>query len=388
LGPRFPLPAAIPDASTEDVPAGASKTARGAELFESVVETVREPLLVLDADLRVRIANRAFYRAFVTTLDALDGCHLWEIGDHAWDSPALRELLENIIPRDTVVEDFEVTHDFGLIGVRSMLLNAQRIAPTEHESAMILVAIEDVTDRRRVEAERARLIAELERSNAELERFAYVASHDLQEPLRMISSFTQLLARRYEGRLDDKADTYIRYAVDGAVRMQALINDLLAYSRVGRGSESPPTEASASFEAACSNVQLAIRAAGASVTADPLPRVRIDPHELLQVFQNLIANALKFRREDAPQIHVSARRDGSRWVIAVEDNGIGIEGTQLDRVFVVFQRLHAAADYPGNGIGLAICKKIIQRHGGEMWIESQVGRGSRFLFSLPAAEGE
>jgi PAS domain S-box-containing protein len=236
----------------------------------------------------------------------------------------------------------------------------------------------------------ARQAEELARSNAELEQFAYVASHDLQEPLRMVSSFTQLLARRYRGRLDADADDFIGYVVEGAVRMQHLINDLLAYSRVGRsGKGSVPTDCAAVFAGACADLRKAIEECGAVVTADPLPTVLGEPTQLHQVFQNLLANAIKFRRADqSPRVHVAASRRGAEWLFWVRDNGIGIERQYADRIFLVFQRLHTRREYPGTGIGLAICKKVVERHGGRIWLESEPGRGTTFYFTLPAREGD
>ena len=352
-----------------------------------MVETIREPLLVLDPELRVRVASRSFHLRFQVSEAETKGHFLHELGNGQWRIPGLVTRLKEVAAGGPALEGFEVTHDFEHLGPRTMLLNARRIdGDADGETARLLVAIEDITERRRVEAERDALIAELTRSNEELERFAYVASHDLQEPLRMVSSYTQLLARRYQGRLDEKADRFIGYAVDGAARMQGLINDLLAYSQVGRAGERRPVDAGEVFAEALARLELAVGRAGATVTAGPLPRVVAEPTELLQVFQNLVSNALKFRRDEAPRVRVSATRSGSEWVIAVADNGMGIEPGYFDRVFVVFQRLHPPGTYPGTGIGLAICKKVVERHGGRIWIESAPGRGSTFFFSLPAAE--
>ncbi|MCL5960742.1 MAG: ATP-binding protein [Chloroflexi bacterium] len=228
--------------------------------------------------------------------------------------------------------------------------------------------------------------AELERSNADLQQFAYVASHDLQEPLRMVASYVQLLARRYQGKLDSDADEFIAYAVDGATRMQVLINDLLAYSRVGtRGRPPAATEASAALQEAMSNLQFAIEESGAEITHDALPAVQADRPQLVQLFQNLIGNSIKFHGEETPRIHVSAEPKGSDWVFSVRDNGVGIAPEYFQRIFLLFQRLHGRAEYRGTGIGLAICKRIVERHGGRIWVESEVGRGSIFYFSLPRA---
>jgi PAS domain S-box-containing protein len=226
---------------------------------------------------------------------------------------------------------------------------------------------------------------ELARSNADLEQFVYVASHDLQEPLRMVGSFTQLLAKRYGGKLDADADDFIGYVVEGAVRMQQLINDLLVYSRVGRtGPGFAPIDCASVFTGACANLRKAIEECGAVVSADPLPSVVADATQLLQVFQNLFANAIKFRKGDQPpRVQVGARRQGAEWLFWVRDNGIGIERQYADRIFLVFQRLHSRREFPGTGIGLAICKKVVEHHGGRIWLESEPGQGSTFYFTIP-----
>ena len=228
--------------------------------------------------------------------------------------------------------------------------------------------------------------SELERSNQELEQFAYVASHDLQEPLRMISSYTQLLARRYQGQLDDKADQYIHFAVDGANRMQRLIQDLLAYSRVGtRGKPPEPTEASEVLPEVLEGLEVAIQESGAEVVVHPLPRVLADRTQLAQVLQNLVGNALKYRHHGrTPRVEVGAEPGETMSKFYVADNGIGIEPEYHQRIFVIFQRLHSKEDYPGSGIGLAIVKKIVERHGGQVGLES-TSQGSRFWFTWPTA---
>jgi signal transduction histidine kinase len=241
----------------------------------------------------------------------------------------------------------------------------------------------DITDRRRAEEGLKRAMADLERSNRELEQFAYVASHDLQEPLRMVASYTQLLAQRYQGQLDEKAKKYIDYAVDGAVRMQRLITDLLTYSRA-----KAPTGSVAAIDShavlgeALRNLQPAIQESLALVTSDALPTVRADVTQLSQVFQNLIANAIKFHAADAPRVHVSVDDLGHEWRFSVRDNGIGIEGQYAQRVFGIFQRLHTRQEYPGTGIGLAVCKRIVESHGGRIWVESELGKGSVFFFTV------
>ncbi|MFZ2097071.1 MAG: ATP-binding protein [Anaerolineales bacterium] len=241
----------------------------------------------------------------------------------------------------------------------------------------------------RAEEEIKRYTKDLERSNQELQQFAYVASHDLQEPLRMVSSFLQLLERRYGNQLDKDAKDFIYYAVDGAKRMQALINDLLEYSRVGtRGKPFAKINLNEVMQQAKSNLEIAIRENKAKISCNDLPMVYGDGTQLTQVFQNLIGNAIKFHGENVPEICIYAKRKNGTYDISVKDNGIGIDPKYTDRIFLIFQRLHNREDYPGTGIGLAICKRIIERHGGDMWVESKIGEGSTFHFSIPVKEKE
>jgi light-regulated signal transduction histidine kinase (bacteriophytochrome) len=259
------------------------------------------------------------------------------------------------------------------------------LSPMYSDGEQLVTAIvRDTTDRKSAEAQLKAIAADLARSNAELEQFAYVASHDLQEPLRMVASYTQLLARRYKGRLDQDADEFIDFAVDGARRMQDLINDLLTYSRSGtRALEVESVDTGAIVDQVIGDLSAAIEESGGRVLHEALPVLRGDPTQLRQLFQNLIANAIKFQRERAPEVTISAVGDSKTVTFTVRDNGIGIEPQYLDRIFVLFQRLHTRADYPGTGIGLAICKKIVERHGGKIWLESEPGRGTTVFFSLP-----
>jgi PAS domain S-box-containing protein len=261
------------------------------------------------------------------------------------------------------------------------------IALVRNEAAAPLYEIaifHDVTERRNAAAALAAAHDELKRSNAELEQFAYVASHDLQEPLRMVSSYTQLVQRRYGERLDGDAKEFMGFVVEGAARMKQLIEDLLAYSRVGtRGKDFQPVELEAPLAKAISNLRSALEESSASVTWEPLPTVRADDMQLAQLFQNLIGNALKFRSSSVPRIHIACTDKESEFEFEVSDNGIGIEPQYYERIFMVFQRLHNKTEYPGTGIGLAISKKVVERHGGRIWVSSRLGAGSTFHFTLP-----
>ncbi len=231
--------------------------------------------------------------------------------------------------------------------------------------------------------------AELSRSNQDLEQFAYVASHDLQEPLRMVATYTQLLAERYRGKLDGDADKYIHYTVDGALRMQILIQDLLTFSRTGReGNRSQNTDCNIVLDTAMRNLETVITETGAQISRDCLPEVNADRSQLLQVFQNLIGNSIKFRGSARPVIRVAATKIAREWSFTVTDNGIGIAPEYSESIFVIFKRLHTREEYPGSGIGLSICKRIIERHGGRIWVETQPGQGSAFKFTLPVAAPE
>jgi len=242
----------------------------------------------------------------------------------------------------------------------------------------------DITDRKRAQVVLRAAYEELTRSNAELQQFAYVASHDLQEPLRMIGSYTQLLERRYGDKLDADAREFMGFIVEGATRMKQLIEDLLAYSRVGtRGKDLRPVPAQGALDRALVNLRAAIESSGAQITCDSLPEVSADDTQVTQLFQNLIGNAIKFRKKDEPpRVHIGVQDAGEEWRFSVSDNGIGIEPQYFERIFMVFQRLHTRDEYPGTGIGLAICKKVVDRHHGRIWVESAYGKGSTFIFTF------
>ena len=346
----------------------------------AIVRIMRDPVVVLDREFRVRTANPAFYRNFSTDPDNVLGRVLFDVAGGRWDTDVFRAAFEQALNgeagnREVTVEQSGPDHRTSHI-----VLSAQRLQDTE--DGLIVAIMQDVTVQIRAQAEVAR-------SNRELERFAYVASHDLQEPLRMVASYTRLLGEKYQGQLDERADRYISYAVDGAERMKKLINDLLAYSRVGsQPMNVTPVNCTAVVYQVLSDLGLRIEETQTVINVGELPRVLGDASQLRQLFQNLLENGIKFSGGKRPQIAVTAERSsGAYWTIRVHDQGIGIEPQHYDRVFVIFQRLHGR-DMAGTGIGLALCKRIVERHGGRLWVESTPGVGSTFFFTLRAAEQE
>jgi len=253
----------------------------------------------------------------------------------------------------------------------------------------VVVTIGDITERKLAADALAEKADALRKSNAELEQIAFVSSHDLQEPLRRLCLHSQLLSNRYKGRLDQDADDYIERIVEGAKRMQTLIKDLLIYYSVGTETKPlKPTDCEAVLTTALVSLQGAIRESGVNVTHDLLPKVMGDESQLGQLFQYLIDNGIKFRNGGAPQIHVSCKMEGEKWLFSLKDNGIGIEPQYAERIFIIFQRLHSQKEYPGTGIGLAVSKKIVERHGGRIWVESEPGKGATFYFTVPAVAAE
>jgi len=350
---------------------------------ENIVETVREPLVVLDSDLKIISANSSFYRTFKVTLADTVGQLLYDLGNRQWDIPRLRILLEEILPMKTEVTDFEVEHEFLTIGPHTMLLNARRIIRESGRSYLILLAIEDITERRLVEDKLKQLAEELARSNVELEHFASLASHDLKSPVLAIGTLLRLFQRRYTGKLDTDADQFISDARKSTLRMEKLISDILAYARAGaQGKTFEPTDCSAALDISLANLKDAVESGKAEIIRDSLPKVMADPIQMVQLFQNLIGNAIKLHGEESPRIHISAKQMEKKWVFSVRDNGIGIPQEHIKKIFEIFQRLNKEKS-PGSGIGLAICKKIVERHGGSIWVESEPGNGSIFYFTIP-----
>ena len=297
-------------------------------------------------------------------------------------SGVIVEFLESMAPLiGEAVRRFQAEVEVARYRDQLEVLVRQRTSELESTNQRLQL---EITQRMEMEDALRQAAQELQRSNRDLEQFAYVASHDLQEPLRAVAGYVKLLERRFPKEMDPKALEYTAGASDGATRMETLIKDLLAYSRVGtRGAAFVPTDLNVALDRALSNLQESIKVAQAKLTRDPLPTLPVDATQIAQLFQNLVGNALKFRSERPLAIHVGAAKEEQRWLFSVRDNGIGIERQYFTRIFQIFQRLHTRTHYPGTGIGLAICKKIVERHRGEIWVESNLGEGSAFYFSIP-----
>ncbi len=351
----------------------------------SLIEASLDPLVIVGRDGKITDVNTS--TEFVTgySRDELIGT---DFTDYFTESEKAKKVYQEVF-NEGFVSDYalEIQHKNGRI--TSILFNASVYKDEYGEVIGVVAAARDITELKKAEEILKLKLEELALSNAELEQFAYVASHDLQEPLRMVVSYLQLLQRRYQGKLDEKADKFIYFAVDGASRMQSLINDLLEFSRVTtRAREPEPKDCEFILNQVLSDLELFIKENKATVSHDPLPEVMADYTQLVQLFQNLIVNGIKFHGKEAPKIHISAEKIASEWVFSVRDNGIGIDPQYSEKIFEVFKRLHKKEEYPGTGIGLAICKKIIERHGGHIWVESELGKGSTFCFTLPINPGE
>jgi len=354
----------------------------------------------------VRAAEAGLGGEFLPIIERLKRGELTECAQKALDNPGIviTEYPVSDCPDCPLASTCEergsmtlrLEHGGKVYGFITLTVRRERITDEEEQSlfeaiagdiAFALHSMELEDARRQAEDKLKEYAEDLERSNQELEQFAYVASHDLQEPLRMVTSYVKLLQLRYKDKLDDDADDFINYAFDGAIRMQTLINDLLAFSRVStRGNPFEPTDSEAVLELTLTNLKMMAEDSGALITHDPLPVVMVDASQLAQVFQNLISNAIKFHDDDPPKVHISAERQRDDWVFSVKDNGIGIEPQHFDRIFVIFQRLHGRTEYPGTGIGLAVSKRIVERHGGRIWLKSEPGKGSTFYFTTPVIQ--
>jgi PAS domain S-box-containing protein len=363
------------------------------ERFRSTFEQAAEGVTQVTPEGKYIRVNQRFCEIVGYSQEELSSLSFQDITypeDLEADLENVRNILANKIKKFKMVKRY-VRKDRSPVWVN---LTSSLVRDIANQPKYFISVIEDITQQKQMEAELQQKNVELERSNRELEQFAYVASHDLQEPLRMVSSYVQLLQRRYQGKLGTDADEFIDFAVDGATRMQLLINDLLAFSRVGtRGEEFSLVSCEEVLEEVLFNLKTIAQENQAVITHDPLPAVMGDHTQLDQLFQNLVGNAIKFHRKEPPQVHISAEllpptQEKEKpmiggWRFSVRDNGIGIQSNQLNRIFVIFQRLHGRNEFPGTGIGLAICKKIVERHGGNIWVDSEPGKGSTFFFTLP-----
>ena len=355
------------------------------QLLDSVVEGTTDPIYVRDLENRFTLANSACSKLFGRSVNQMVGKTMRELLPNDSYYAVAKSDQEVVCSGETrtVEETAEID---GII--RTFLTTKGPYRDADQKTIGTIGIARDITERKTSEEHQAKTVGELKRSNDELQQFASVASHDLQEPLRMVASYTQLLGRRYEGRLDSDADEFIAFAVDGCNRMQRLIRDLLAYSRAGtNGNALRKISVEAALKEALTSLRAAIEQSGAIVTHDSLPAIKTDETQLAQVFQNLVGNAIKYQGAAVPLVHVSASKTlANEWVFSVRDNGLGIEPQYFERIFILFQRLHGREEFEGTGIGLAICKKIVERLGGRIWVESQPEKGSTFYFALPETE--
>ena len=349
---------------------------RARDFAEALAGVVREPLIVLDAALRVRTANQAFYQTFQLERRDTEGRLIYEIGDGQWNLPRLKQLLEEVLPKHNWMKDFEVVQKYKGLGAKTMLLHAREIR--QGEERMILIAIDDITELRQS-------TSDLRKTNEDLKQFIYAASHDLQEPIRTIVTYSDLLIQRYGDKLGDDGKMFINFAVEGAQRLESLISGLREFWQVSErvDEQRTPVDCDQILKTALLNLEKTIAESEAEVTADALPSVMASEAPMVQLFQNLIGNAIKYHSEEPPRIHVSAAKNLTEWMFSIRDNGLGIDPKYAHEVFRVFKRLHARSKYPGTGIGLAICEKIVERYGGRIWVEPNQPRGSVFKFTIP-----
>lgn len=351
------------------------------QVFERILKDNVEAIVITDTQGNIEWVNRAFsvLTGYVDILEK-NAALLFA------DAPGTYEVMQQKLAD---MQHHTIEAQMRRMGGGEFPANVT-LSAVRSDADMVthqVLEFSDITEFRRAQDELERRTKELSRSNQELEQFAYVASHDLQEPLRMVASYTQLIAQRYRSKLDADADEFIEFAVDGATRMQAIINDLLMLSRVGtRNLAFTRGDSKSSLDRALANLRLVISETGAEIICGTLPVVDADGSQLTQLFQNLIGNALKFHGDHSPLVRIGAEKQDGEWVFYVSDNGIGIAPEHFERIFLMFQRLHGKREYPGTGIGLTICKKIVEKHGGKIWIESVQGKGTTFYFTVPTQQ--
>jgi PAS domain S-box-containing protein len=361
----------------------------------AIVETIRQPLIVLDRQQRVVSANPAFHRQFETTAHESEGETLWAIGRHEWDVPALRQLVGELLEGGEPIEGFEVHHELEKHGPRILLVNARRVTPRVGQPPLIVVAFEDVTVQRVAERSAAAPARRLERSNRDLEEFAHAASHDLQEPLRKVRAFTaQLIASLDPEELDERQSLYAQRITAAAERMQLRIDDLLELARVSRVEpRRRPVDLARTMERVLGDLAARIEETGASIEVDPLPTIDADESLIELLFQNLLSNAIKYRKAgEAPTVRVMVARtdaqgDEEGWLeLTIEDEGIGFDPAYAEQIFRPFERLHGRAEYEGSGVGLSVCRRVAEHHGGTMVADATPQEGARFTVRLPATQ--
>ncbi len=364
-------------------------TLNGADrAYRLLFETMNEGAAMIGADGTVYFCNTTLAKMLRSPLENLIGSNLYSFAKEQ-DVPILRKLINDTLAEPQKREfQFKTGNHFTVPVLVSSVPVKLATSPFSLDgSVSVCMIISDLTERKKAEADLQQTFDELTRSNEDLEEFAYIASHDLQEPLRNISTCLQILEKDYKSKLDSDADQLIQYALDAVPRMKALMSDLLSYSRINRkGAPFVQTDCEKVLEKTLLNLGPSIEETKAKVTHDPLPKLSVDPTQMMQVFQNLISNAIKFRGDNAPRVHISSTNAGEDWVFSVKDNGIGIEPRYLEKIFALFQRLHTKTSYEGTGVGLAIVKKIIERHRGQIWAESEPGKGSTFCFTIPTLE--
>ncbi len=351
------------------------------ERFRTFLKSLHEGIWVLDKDDITTFVNPRMAEILGYTEDEMLGKPVYAFADEEWQKKANYYMERR---KQGIKEQIDV--EFLHKDSRRVyaLLETSPILDENGNYTGSIAGVQDITERKLAEKRLKQAMAELDRSNKELEQFAYVTSHDLREPLRMMTSFSQSLEKRYKDKLDSTANEYIHFIVDGAARMQKLIDDILLYSRVTtRALPFEPVEMNGVVQDALVNLRASIEETKAVITCDPLPTIQADPSQMVQVMQNLIGNAIKFHNEEPPVVHISANQEDKEWIFSVKDNGIGMDPELFGRLFNLFQRLHPPDKYPGTGVGLAVTKKIVQRHGGRIWVESQPGKGSTFYFGIP-----